>query len=48
MEETKHIFFFLKLAKFVWKIKHDAAETRKVFQRGYEEHPDSEDIILAL
>lgn len=48
MMETKHVFFFLKLAKFSWKFKKDAKETRDILLSGYKEHPDSEDIVLAI
>jgi len=45
---TKHVFFYLKLAKHMWKTLHDAEGARNILTEGYSENPDSEEIVLAL
>ena len=47
-DATKHVFFYLKLAKHLWKTLKDAESTSAVLNEGYKEHSDSEDIVLAL
>lgn len=47
-ESTKDVFSYLKLAKHLWKTLGDAERTKSVLYEGFKEHPDSEDIVLAL
>lgn len=47
-DNTKHVFFYLKLAKHLWKTLEDAAATREVLYEGHSVHPDSADLVLAL
>lgn len=47
-DATKHIFFYLKLAKHLWKQLQLADDTRKELNEGYQNHPDSEEVVLAL
>ena len=47
-ESTKHVFFFLKLAKHIWKQPASADKTRAILLEGYEAHPTSEEIVLAI
>jgi hypothetical protein len=43
------VFFYLKLAKHLWKTLQDEDATRKVLYEGYTLHgSDSADIVLAL
>lgn len=47
-ETTRDTFSYLKLAKHLWKSLGDAELTSKTLYEGFREHPDSEDIVLAL
>lgn len=47
-DHTKHVFFYLKLAKHLWKQLNNADETRGVLMEGYQNNKDSEDIVLAI
>ena len=47
-EATSGVFFYLKYAKNLWKTQKNEAETRHVLWDGFEKHPDSEDIALAI
>ena len=47
-DSTKHVFFYLKLAKHMWKSLHDAEGTERILTEGYTEHPYSEELVLAL
>ena len=45
---TKHEFFFLKYAKFLFKTMNDYEKSLQVLKEGYETIHGSETIILAL
>ena len=47
-DSTKHVFFFLKLAKHLWKHLKNPEQTRAVLLEGLSDHPDSEEIVLAI
>ena len=35
-DHTKHVFFYLKLAKHLWKQLHNAEDTRSMLMEGYQ------------
>lgn len=47
-DQTKHVFFYLKLAKHIWKSFANSEETRSVLMEGYNNNRDSEEIVLAI
>ena len=47
-DHTKHVFFYLKLAKHMWKSFADAEETRAILMEGYFHNKDSEEMVLAI
>jgi len=47
-DHTKHVFFYLKLAKHMWKSFGKPEETRGILREGYENNRDSEEIVLAI